>query len=314
MPQQAPCCIFPNCHRLLFAGPAHDQACGPLRACRLESWTWPTAEMHVSVIGLDVHTPACSCSSWVARLSHGRPRSDRQQSTQIMRMQVSSATGKDQLSEALYGCDLVVIPAGVPRKPGMTRDDLFNINAGLPYLVSLLRVAAAACYIPPSPLSIFDCHNMSCIPRSWQSCMPLSILPVTDAAHNLDRQWRIHVCDNAADWDTGSLFTVKAVWIHQFLHAVACCRHSAGSMCGRGQVLPPGLGGHHLKPSQLHCAHCSRSLQKVRSSARPLFLNVMQRHANLVRIRASWPELKVHIGCLSKLDLQCMRQWSTCHA
>jgi len=25
----------------------------------------------------------------------------------------------------------VVIPAGVPRKPGMTRDDLFNINAGI---------------------------------------------------------------------------------------------------------------------------------------------------------------------------------------
>jgi len=25
----------------------------------------------------------------------------------------------------------VIIPAGVPRKPGMTRDDLFNINAGI---------------------------------------------------------------------------------------------------------------------------------------------------------------------------------------
>lgn len=27
--------------------------------------------------------------------------------------------------------DLVIIPAGVPRKPGMTRDDLFKINAGI---------------------------------------------------------------------------------------------------------------------------------------------------------------------------------------
>lgn len=25
----------------------------------------------------------------------------------------------------------MVIPAGVPRKPGMTRDDLFNTNAGI---------------------------------------------------------------------------------------------------------------------------------------------------------------------------------------
>eukprot|EP00657_Telonema_sp_P-1_P012885 TRINITY_DN974_c0_g1_i1.p1 TRINITY_DN974_c0_g1~~TRINITY_DN974_c0_g1_i1.p1 ORF type:complete len:201 (+),score=78.30 TRINITY_DN974_c0_g1_i1:181-783(+) len=39
--------------------------------------------------------------------------------------------GKENLDDALKGCDLVVIPAGVPRKPGMTRDDLFNINAGI---------------------------------------------------------------------------------------------------------------------------------------------------------------------------------------
>ncbi|XP_039156844.1 malate dehydrogenase, glyoxysomal-like isoform X3 [Eucalyptus grandis] len=39
--------------------------------------------------------------------------------------------GQQQLEEALVGMDLVIIPAGVPRKPGMTRDDLFNINAGI---------------------------------------------------------------------------------------------------------------------------------------------------------------------------------------
>ncbi|KAL5556717.1 hypothetical protein UlMin_038953 [Ulmus minor] len=39
--------------------------------------------------------------------------------------------GQNQLEDALTGMDLVVIPAGVPRKPGMTRDDLFNINAGI---------------------------------------------------------------------------------------------------------------------------------------------------------------------------------------
>lgn len=38
---------------------------------------------------------------------------------------------KDELAEALKGSDIVVIPAGVPRKPGMTRDDLFVINAGI---------------------------------------------------------------------------------------------------------------------------------------------------------------------------------------
>jgi malate dehydrogenase len=39
--------------------------------------------------------------------------------------------GKDDLATALSGSDIVLIPAGVPRKPGMDRSDLFNINAGI---------------------------------------------------------------------------------------------------------------------------------------------------------------------------------------
>jgi len=35
------------------------------------------------------------------------------------------------LDAALKGADIVIIPAGVPRKPGMTRDDLFKVNAGI---------------------------------------------------------------------------------------------------------------------------------------------------------------------------------------
>lgn len=37
----------------------------------------------------------------------------------------------DGLEKALTGSDLIIIPAGVPRKPGMTRDDLFAINTGI---------------------------------------------------------------------------------------------------------------------------------------------------------------------------------------
>ena len=36
--------------------------------------------------------------------------------------------GEEQLADALKGADIVIIPAGVPRKPGMTRDDLFNVS------------------------------------------------------------------------------------------------------------------------------------------------------------------------------------------
>ncbi|KAI9026879.1 malate dehydrogenase [Hyaloraphidium curvatum] len=58
---------------------------------------------------------------------------------------VSGYIGDAQLEEAVTGCDIVVIPAGVPRKPGMTRDDLFNINAGI---VRTLVTAIAKCVRP----------------------------------------------------------------------------------------------------------------------------------------------------------------------
>lgn len=38
--------------------------------------------------------------------------------------EVKGFVGKDQLEESLQGSEIVVIPAGVPRKPGMTRDGL----------------------------------------------------------------------------------------------------------------------------------------------------------------------------------------------
>jgi len=44
---------------------------------------------------------------------------------------VTGYKGQENLDAALAGCEIVVIPAGIPRKPGMTRDDLFNINAGI---------------------------------------------------------------------------------------------------------------------------------------------------------------------------------------
>merc|ERR1719456_2165793 len=37
----------------------------------------------------------------------------------------------DHLEECLTGCNLVLVPAGMPRKPGQTRDDLFKVNADI---------------------------------------------------------------------------------------------------------------------------------------------------------------------------------------
>jgi malate dehydrogenase len=56
----------------------------------------------------------------------------------------------DQLKNCLSGCDLVLVPAGVPRKPGMTRDDLFGINAGIAKGI----VEACALYCPNAVLAL----------------------------------------------------------------------------------------------------------------------------------------------------------------
>lgn len=58
-------------------------------------------------------------------------------------LQVTGHKGADQLADALVGSDVVVIPAGVPRKPGMTRDDLFNTNAGI--MATLADACAKSC-------------------------------------------------------------------------------------------------------------------------------------------------------------------------
>uniref|UniRef100_UPI00358F46E8 malate dehydrogenase, mitochondrial n=1 Tax=Myxine glutinosa TaxID=7769 RepID=UPI00358F46E8 len=59
------------------------------------------------------------------------------------RATVTGHLGPEQLGDALKGAEVVLIPAGVPRKPGMTRDDLFNINASI--VASLVNACAAHC-------------------------------------------------------------------------------------------------------------------------------------------------------------------------
>merc|ERR1712203_809874 len=56
----------------------------------------------------------------------------------------------DKLGECLTGCNLVLVPAGLPRKPGQTRDDLFKVNAGIAKEV----VEACARYCPNAVVAL----------------------------------------------------------------------------------------------------------------------------------------------------------------
>lgn len=75
-------------------------------------------------------------------------------------VQVSGFAGEEQLGKALEGSDLVIIPAGVPRKPGMTRDDLFNINAGIVKSLS----AAIAKFCPNALVNMISNPVNSTVP------------------------------------------------------------------------------------------------------------------------------------------------------
>jgi len=76
------------------------------------------------------------------------------------RAKVTGYTGPDELKKALEGADVVVIPAGVPRKPGMTRDDLFNTNASI--VRDLVTGVAAAC--PKACIAIISNPVNSTVP------------------------------------------------------------------------------------------------------------------------------------------------------
>merc|ERR1712045_85504 len=91
-----------------------------------------------------VHTPGVA-----ADLSHCETKSDS-----------TGFVGQEQLKDSLVGAEIVVIPAGVPRKPGMTRDDLFNTNASI--VAGIAAAAAEVC--PDACLAIISNPVNSTVP------------------------------------------------------------------------------------------------------------------------------------------------------
>merc|ERR1712198_179019 len=68
--------------------------------------------------------------------------------------------GQEQIEASLEGAEIVVIPAGVPRKPGMTRDDLFNTNASI--VATICQAASKVC--PKAMIAIISNPVNSTVP------------------------------------------------------------------------------------------------------------------------------------------------------
>lgn len=84
---------------------------------------------------------------------------------------VAGYSGEAELPAALSKADIVIIPAGVPRKPGMTRDDLFNINA------SIVRNLVAACaeHCPTAHILIISNPVNSTVPIAYETMKALGV-------------------------------------------------------------------------------------------------------------------------------------------
>jgi len=86
----------------------------------------------------------------------------------------------DFLEECLTGCNLVLVPAGMPRKPGMSRDDLFKVNADIAKGI----VEACAKYCPEAVLGMIVNPVNSVVPAMAElykkkGLDPLKIVGIT---------------------------------------------------------------------------------------------------------------------------------------
>lgn len=94
-------------------------------------------------------------------------------------MEVGSAA-KEHMEKALKGCSLVLVPAGMPRKPGMTRDDLFKVNAD----IAKGTVEACAKHCPDAVVALIVNPVNSIVPAmaalySKKGLDPMKIVGVT---------------------------------------------------------------------------------------------------------------------------------------
>jgi malate dehydrogenase len=103
-------------------------------------------------------------------------------------------SGDEELQKALSGSSLVVMVAGVPRKPGQSRDDLFKINAG----IAKGLAEAVAKYAPLAMLAIITNPVNSTVPIA---CEILKKLGVFD--------WRRVVGVTALDLVRASAFVAE---------------------------------------------------------------------------------------------------------
>ncbi|EER09316.1 malate dehydrogenase, putative [Perkinsus marinus ATCC 50983] len=108
----------------------------------------------------DIKQAATPCKGVAADISHIDTNA-----------KVTGYAGEEEIGEALKNAKLVIMTAGVPRKPGMTRDDLFGINA------KIVMGLAKACgeHAPKATLCVVSNPVNSTVPIAAETLKKLGV-------------------------------------------------------------------------------------------------------------------------------------------
>lgn len=101
---------------------------------------------------------------------------------------------------------MVIIPAGVPRKPGMTRDDLFNTNAGVVRDIA----AAIARSSPKALIGIITNPVNSCVPIASEVLKKVSVIHTHQFYNSTCFSYQAGVYDQNRVFGVSTLDIVRA--------------------------------------------------------------------------------------------------------
>ena len=168
---------------------------------------------------------------------------------------VQGYAGDEQLGEALKGADVIIIPAGVPRKPGMTRDDLFKVSpltAAHAYTSQVLR---GVYMVEQTPLSRYPCPLRGMFSRHFHVArgqdylcarmenigMPLLGGVWTTALYLLPVGIQHGLLSREVSFAIGHV-TCMELTAHRYADQCKHCEGTGSSSCGacsRGESQPP---------------------------------------------------------------------------
>jgi hypothetical protein len=163
--------------------------------------------------------------------------------------------GNTGIAAALTGCDVVVIPAGVPRKPGMTRDDLFNVSLRIVTSTQTTGIINCCSFLEWKlcPNLGFSLKNHRECRMEWLTLLFLCFFGLFQYRLMQVRQ-RLDLSNMIERLDSADSFCNKQLIIFSFsLHHFRNCKGTCRSLC---RTLPGSHLGHYFQPGQFHSSHC----------------------------------------------------------